>query len=281
MVLVRRWACVPAGTNASCFTPARPATSALPLRLQNGGVPPAAPPVLAALRKVRLRRLAPVLVRRWACAPAGTNAPCFTSGRQATSALPLRLHGGGVRPAAPPVLAALGKVRLRSPTSSLGMARSGCIPSLHPCVHALMRSCSSVPARVLRYSCVRPPPVGASCVICFTALGVVLCVAPFGSWPSACLRSFPVPCIPLATAHASLPAHARLALPAACSREFAVHAMKAEPRGYLEPDLYVREMKPRISCLLTAEATHLHLALACPHNFARSRHERLARGLLV
>ena len=121
-------------------------------------------------------------------------------------------------PAAPPVLAALGKVRLRSPASGLGMARPGCIPSLHPCVHSLMRSCSSVPARVLRRSRVRPPPhVVASCVICFSALGVVLCVAPLGSRPAACLRSVPVPRIPIAPAHASLPSHATLALPAACS----------------------------------------------------------------
>jgi len=158
-----------------------------------------------------------VLVRRWACAPAGTNASCFTTARPATSEPSLRLHRGGVPPAAPPVLAALGKVRLRSPTSSLGMARPGCILSLHPCVHARMRSCSYVPARVLRHSCVRPPPVGASCVNCFTALGVVFCVAPPGSRPSACLRSFPVQRILLAPAHASLPAHATLVLPAACS----------------------------------------------------------------
>ena len=59
--------------------------------------------------------------------------------------------------------------------SGLGMARPGCIPSLHPCVHALIRSCSFVPARVLRRSRVRPPPVSACRVICFTALCVVLC----------------------------------------------------------------------------------------------------------
>jgi len=59
--------------------------------------------------------------------------------------------------------------------SGLGMARPGCIPSLHPCVHALIRSCSSVPARVLRRFRVRPPPVGASRVICCTALGVDIC----------------------------------------------------------------------------------------------------------
>ena len=53
----------PKGTNASCFMPARPATSALLLRPQGGGVPPAAPLVLAALGKARLRRPAPGLVR--------------------------------------------------------------------------------------------------------------------------------------------------------------------------------------------------------------------------
>jgi hypothetical protein len=34
-----------------------------------------------------------VLVRRWACALAGKNAPCFTPARPATCALPPRLHG--------------------------------------------------------------------------------------------------------------------------------------------------------------------------------------------